>query len=307
MAPNYPQPMQQPQTFPQQQSLPPPQQQQQPNANAYAPNNTGPNPQQPNANPYPNASHNHDPTEKHIYYGPNGEVIPGPPTGLNPNGPADFNQPPDDFAIEGVLQYGKLAQMSLIEAQRGFPKLPDFLIRDLVDKYGHIERMIVRIVMRGGQAFVHADMGTHVQENKRYQPEYVSVVLDEDEEFDYDKFYDNYQTQRYRGRSYGNRELPPRQYRTPPPIPRSFPLHARDTQRSPDIRPDTYDPTAHLRWKKKPDRSSIVTAPVFPPPSGRERPIDRESYRDRNSDRDSRNRDRDRDRARNSRDSNYNF
>lgn len=228
-----------------------------------------PVPQQTNHNACKSCTNNNNnPNEKHIYYGPNGEVLPGPPSGFNTQSPVNFNQFPEDFAIEGVLQYGRLAQMSLIEARRGFPKIPDFLIRDLLEKYGHYERTIVRVVMRGGQAYVHATPDLPFAENPGYQTEYVPVVLDDDEEFDYDKFYNSYQNQRYRTRRYEN-QIPPRRYRSPPAIPRSFPLYERhyDRRRSPDIRPDSTDPAAHLRWKKNDDRRNIVTAPVFPPPS----------------------------------------
>lgn len=215
---------------------------------------------------------NANPNEKHIYYGPNGEVLPGPPQGFNPQGTFNFNQFPDDFAIEGVLLFGKLAHMSLIEAPRGFPKIPDYLIRDLIEKYGHIERTVVRIVVRGGQAHVHAS--PDVPYHEPYQHEFVPVYLDDGEEFDYDKFYSDFERQRYRPGGLGYAGFPrrPRRYGSPQPIPRAFPRNRgdrerdEDRRRSPDLRPDTTDPIANLRWKKDDDRDrrSILTAPVFP-------------------------------------------
>lgn len=303
--PSYPQPMAapMPQQMTPQQHQAPPHPQTQPNACTTCNQN----------NPGQHVANGQNPNEKHIYYGPNGEVLPGPPAGFNSNSGMDFNQFPDDFAIEGVLQHGRLAHMSLVEARRGFPKIPDFLIRDLLEKYGQYERTIVRIVMQGGQAYVHAtpDMPTAMpmQDSPRFQTEYVPVYLEEGEEFDYDKFYSNYQNQRYGQRGLGqyNHQGPPRRYRSPSGIPRSFPIIERDYQRerrrSPDIRPDTTDPAAHLRWKKERNGRGVNTAPSFPvPPPTSDSFIStyRDSYRDRNkTSKKGRSRDRTRDRDRN--------
>jgi len=232
--------------------------------------------------PYPGSN----PNEKHIYYGPNGEVLPGPPQGFNTHGPVNFRDFPEDFAIEGILHHGRLTSVHLVEASHGFPKIPDFLTQDLFDKYKQFGRTIVRIVLRGGQAYVHAmpDFGIHSIpgrelpiQTERPEPalgggvdrEYVPVYLDEDEEFDYDKFMQEYRAGKYgRGVSDPNaiRQLQhpdarrhgddpvSKRYRTPPPVPRSYPLPDNDRvdrrQFSPDIRPNTEDPMEHLRWRR---------------------------------------------------------
>ncbi|KAL4231994.1 hypothetical protein ACF0H5_009571 [Mactra antiquata] len=177
----------------------------------------------------------HNPNEKHIYYGPNGEVIPGPP---GPPGAPSYNhsQGPftQDFAIEGLLRHGRLTAVNVFESAYGFPNLPDHLLKDLLIKYGQFELTLVRIVARSGQCYVHAtpqipmvhmNSGSYEQKiiPEQQKTEYVPVYLEEDEEFDYDKFIADYKAGKYRsGDPKSFRSLPapeqPRiiEYRPPP-------------------------------------------------------------------------------------------
>lgn len=197
----------------------------------------------------------HNPNERHVYYGPNGEILQGPPPGANPQYSNNAREYPEDFAIEGLLHHGRLTSVLLVEASRGFPKIPDYLIKDLYEKYRQFEKTVVRIVVRRGQAYVHAspDMGVPppVPPPGGAQPEYVPVYLEDDEEFDYDTFLREYQTGRYRD---GLMVSPRRRYGNPAPVPRSYPAidyRDRDDGRySPDIRPSTDDPISHLRWQR---------------------------------------------------------
>lgn len=197
----------------------------------------------------------HNPNERHVYYGPNGEILQGPPPGANPQYSNNAREYPEDFAIEGLLHHGRLTSVLLVEASRGFPKIPDYLIKDLYEKYRQFEKTVVRIVVRRGQAYVHAspDMGVPppVPPPGGAQPEYVPVYLEDDEEFDYDTFLREYQTGRYRD---GLMVSPRRRYGNPAPVPRSYPAidyRDRDDGRySPDIRPSTEDPISHLRWQR---------------------------------------------------------
>ncbi|XP_052772966.1 uncharacterized protein LOC128211893 [Mya arenaria] len=209
--------------------------------------------------PFPGSN----PNEKHIYYGPNGEVLPGPPPGFNTTGSVNIQQYPEDFAIEGMLHHGKLTTVNLVEASRGFPKIPDYLIKDLFDKYKQYERTIVRIVVRSGQTYVHAtpdmvDGASPPQGN--LEAEYVPVYLEEGEEFNYDKFMRQYQTGNYRAIGPGGGGNSPRRYGTPKQVPRSYPYndYGDDRAYTTDIRPNTIDPMSHLRWQREGDRRSTA-------------------------------------------------
>ncbi|XP_060566891.1 uncharacterized protein LOC132725721 [Ruditapes philippinarum] len=186
------------------------------------------------------------PQEKHIYYGPNGEVLPGPPC-RNPR----VAVPLQDFAFEGVLYFGRLRQINLIESSLGFPKIPDYLVKELLEKYGQFERTTVRVVARQGRCFVHAT--PHIRNSPRFQPEYVPVYLDEDEEFDYDKFVAQY---RHGGNAFRRRQ-PGRRDREE--------IFRRDTAYSPVFRPSTDNAYENGRWRKDDDRLSTAgrrTAPT---------------------------------------------
>ena len=93
-----------------------------------------------------------NPNEKHIYYGPNGEVLPGPPQMA---GATHITEPQKDFVVEGVLQFGKLVAVFNIDHPEHFPKLPAYLLKSLIQKYGQFERTDVRIAYRWGEYNVH--------------------------------------------------------------------------------------------------------------------------------------------------------
>ena len=189
-----------------------------------------------------NANQSGPQREKHIYYGPNGEVLPGPP---GPNNRIAF--PQQDFAFEGLLYFGRLRQINLIESSLGFPRIPDYLVKELLEKYGQFEQTTVRVVARMGRCFVHAT--PHIRDRRRFQPEYVPVYLEEGEDFDYDKFIAEYQ----HGNAFRRRQ-PWRRGREE--------VFRRDEAYTPAIRPTT---DVYERWRRDDDRYSTArrrTAPT---------------------------------------------
>lgn len=224
----------------------------------------GSNLQQPGSNPH----------EKHIYYGPDGEVLSSSPSCQLPSCQRPIVQ---DFAFEGLLRNGRLVSVNIVESQRGFPKIPDILLRDLLEKYGQFEETIIRVVARRGQFYVHAipnmpdlsPRGASFRQSA-LTPEYVPVYLEEGEDFDYNKFIQDYQSGNYQKRDYAGRNpyqnppLPQRRYRTPPLLDRNNEIPSRDRRLySPDIRPSEYDPVSHLRWQKNDRRWTSDTRRII--------------------------------------------
>ena len=123
-----------------------------------------PPPPPPQANPAPVASNppvNNQPqprvnnagsNDQHIYYGPNGEVISGPQAGAQFPGPEVFQ---NDFVVDAILDFGRVRSMTKLDSGVQFPKLPDYLLRHLIAKYGQYRRTVARITLRRGQFNVH--------------------------------------------------------------------------------------------------------------------------------------------------------
>lgn len=230
-----------------------------------------------------------NPNEKHIYYGPNGEVLPGPPRHACC---IDGRERTQDFAFEGLLYFGRLRGIQLIESISGFPKIPDYLTKDLLEKYGQYEQTTVRVVCRHGRCYVHAT--PLIRQNPRFQPpakpefKYVPVYLNEDEEFDYDKFMAEY-GKGYHRKSYhpGASRYGRRQNALPPPSreivhralrpdiyddfdhprprePLSPRVSRRSVYRSDFARPNTYDNFENLRWRKNDDGHGIASRRTAP-------------------------------------------
>ncbi|XP_013396209.1 uncharacterized protein LOC106163233 [Lingula anatina] len=111
-------------------------------------------------------------SSKHHYYGPSGEPLPGPPKeftfGNHGNmaynaqswiekDVAPFNEqkrqslhlPPihQNFTFKGTLDFGQLAQVEFGDAS----KLPDFVISELQQKYGHARKAEVTVTAANGQ------------------------------------------------------------------------------------------------------------------------------------------------------------
>lgn len=98
----------------------------------------------PAQQPVPNGTQSN---EVHVYYGPNGERLPGPL-------PAPSY--PTDFTLEGTLEYGKLVSVKVRNSNISYREIPDFVFRDLVRMYGMIERTDVKIVAQGGEYNIYA-------------------------------------------------------------------------------------------------------------------------------------------------------
>lgn len=102
----------------------------------------------PTQQPVPNGTQSN---EVHVYYGPNGERLPGPLPAPNY---------PTDFTLEGTLEYGKLVSVKVRNSNISYREIPDFVFRDLVRMYGMIERTDVKIVAQGGEYNIYASPST---------------------------------------------------------------------------------------------------------------------------------------------------
>lgn len=87
------------------------------------------------------------PNEVHVYYGPNGERLPGP-----------LPRPryPTDFTLEGTLEYGKLVSVKVRNSNISYREIPDFVFQDLYKTYRMMERTDVKIVAQGGEYNIYA-------------------------------------------------------------------------------------------------------------------------------------------------------
>ena len=124
-----------------------------------------------------------NPNDKHIFYGPDGRVIPGPPSGFQmPSSMPGNESYQSDFLVEAVLEYGRVKSLTKLNNAAEFPKVPDYLLRHLEQEYGEYEKTDLRIIFKGGQFHVHgvpqlADFGQierlpppfeHLSEQHRY-------------------------------------------------------------------------------------------------------------------------------------------
>lgn len=199
--------------------------------------------------------------EKHIYYGSDGQVLPGP---LIQNGP----EIPEDFAVQGVLLHGRLTAVQVLDYSRGFPKIPDFLSRDLLEKYAHFSKVDVRIVARDGQVYVHATPRFIQQPQPQPQPfvplQFVPIYIDEDEEFNNNKFLSGYYSKNDKQKTAERQNYKP--YRSPIPLQSLYPenvLNRRNYLQR--IRPSVSDPIADFRWHKETDQNqSAAVSKVRP-------------------------------------------
>lgn len=134
-----------------------------------------------------------NPNERHIYYGPDGQILSAPPSHLQA---AHTRKKIPDFDIRGRLLHGRLTSIQVLDVAKGFPKIPDFLNRDLLEKYAHYPETDVRIMVKSGQVHVYATPILRQHPPPPFipplKPQFVPVYLDEDEEFDNDKFLRGY-------------------------------------------------------------------------------------------------------------------
>ena len=109
---------------------------------------------QPTRNmPAENRNYGNKPKEKHVFYGPDGKVIPGPPPGFQLPGSMPYrNSYQTDFQLDAVLEYGRVKSLTNMNNSA---ELPEYLLRCLAVKYGEYEVTDVRIIYERGQFNVH--------------------------------------------------------------------------------------------------------------------------------------------------------
>lgn len=173
-----------------------------------------------------------NPREKHIYYGPNGERLPGPPPGF----PTPSTRPTTevynqrDFVVDAVLEFGRVKTVTNLDYSVQFPKLPDYLLRHLQRKYGQFERTDARIACRKGEFHVH---GVPQIQMQRYPEAGLPPPFDHLAE--------------------------PRYYGTPPHMERSYPFERdRGYSRYDVTRTAIEDPIDDLRWHPTGQRATTV-------------------------------------------------
>ncbi|KAK3095321.1 hypothetical protein FSP39_013190 [Pinctada imbricata] len=125
-------------------------------------------PVMPAAPAYPSQSQNYYPNQNgtqdangeiHIYYGPNGERLPGPVTGPGY---------PTDFTLEGTLEYGKLVSVRVRNSNISYRDIPASVLRDIERMYGVYECINVKIVAQGGEYNVYATPAQRENSERHY-------------------------------------------------------------------------------------------------------------------------------------------
>ncbi|KAK3609224.1 hypothetical protein CHS0354_035163 [Potamilus streckersoni] len=177
-----------------------------------------------------------NPNEKHIFYGPNGEILPGPPDrhrvpGVNNARNQDYYM---DFEVEGTLEFGRLKSLSLGHGTPTFPQFPDFIMKELLKTYGHYPHTRVKIVARNGEYAIHAIPMVHQEPQILMSPPYASKphhLRSYDRQPDVETGDFRYNT----ADSQANYERPDRNYRTP--LIQTYPIGEED-------------PMAEYRWQK---------------------------------------------------------
>lgn len=237
--------------------------------------------------PYPNVPYfGVDPNEKHVYYGPNGEILPGPPSWYNRGhiGARHGRLDLEDFDIQGTLIRGKLTTVRLSENNGGFPRIPEYLTKDLMDKYNMYEKTDVRIIAKDGQINVHATPKIKGAQTDQYIPrmplpvnsgpivQYMPVYIDDDGNviekgglYESPNFPDKFPDRLAPGRDYSY---------APPPIPEDR-NQDRDNLRNRNFERRDYerrDYEVRDVYRAPPPRnnnSRIDTTPAFPPDGSR--------------------------------------
>ncbi|KAL3863756.1 hypothetical protein ACJMK2_005493 [Sinanodonta woodiana] len=181
-----------------------------------------------------------NPNEKHIFYGPNGEVLPGPPNGHQFPGmnSAKNQEYYMDFEVEGTLEFGRLTSLSLGHGTPTFPKFPDFIVKELLKTYGHYAQTRVKIVARNGEYAIHAIPMVHQEPHILMAPPYTSKphqLQSYDRQPDVETGSYRYNT----ADSQANYQRPDRHYRTP--LIQTYPIGEDD-------------PMAEYRWQKNDNR-----------------------------------------------------
>ncbi|CAG2218459.1 unnamed protein product [Mytilus edulis] len=97
--------------------------------------------------------------ETHLYYGPNGERLPGPPSEMfrpRPQYTTNRRQYPTNFKIEGTLEYGKMVSIRIKEGNVSFRDIPDSVLANCHKTYRMIPRTDVTIEAENGEYNVYA-------------------------------------------------------------------------------------------------------------------------------------------------------
>ena len=161
------------QNMPMYQQLPPIPQQQHQQQHQYYPQQAL-QPQVPaNTGYIPPQQHNMPAQEGsvHLYYGPNGERLPGPPNNLfgqaqpnNTHFASNHSRLPVNFTLEGTLQYGHMTSIEVKQSNISYRDLPDFLIRDLKKRYGSVKKTHVKITSENGEYNIYGTPLTQTME-----------------------------------------------------------------------------------------------------------------------------------------------
>ena len=97
-----------------------------------------------------------NPKEKHIFHGPDGKVIPGPPPGFpmagSMSGAELYSK---DFQLDAVLEFGRLKSITNLKNLVEVPKLPGYLLSCLEEKYGEYKLTNAHIIYKRGQFNVY--------------------------------------------------------------------------------------------------------------------------------------------------------
>ena len=193
--------------------------------------------------------------EKHIYYGPNGEVLPGPPPGFPlPGSGSQSEMYQRDFVADAVLEFGRVKTITNLDSNVQFPKLPEYLLKRLLQKYGEFERTSARIACRKGQFNVH---GVPQIPSSTLLPKMPRAAVVPDVSLVPMSVYPEYTSTMmplYADPLYPSTGVWPdfqHVYSTPPVMERSFPFE-HDHSRHDITRISTEDPIAALRWQRTP-------------------------------------------------------
>lgn len=92
--------------------------------------------------------------EVHYYYGPNGEMIPGPQKSQTTQ---IRTRLVTNFAVEGKLEYGNMVSVKIRSGNITFHDIPDFVLADIKRAYRFIPEMKVIIVAEGGEYSVYSE------------------------------------------------------------------------------------------------------------------------------------------------------
>lgn len=186
--------------------------------------------------------------ETHLYYGPNGERLPGPPSEMfrpRPQYTTNRRQYPTNFKIEGTLEYGKMVSIRIKEGNVSFRDIPDSVLANCHKTYRMIPRTEVTIEAENGEYNVYASpdvpspmlrhQGYMYDPNKSYSNARRATVYPRSFSLNrqaphHDIYTKKYEVDYYADDSYQRRHT---SYETYPRDPREMHREPRDIRREP--------------------------------------------------------------------------